>query len=404
MDLTLYQQEMLDGRFGKGKAMAMRIQVAIGDGFRAQRMVPITRAHVALSAQEADTWFARKLRDAGAVCAIPPTVNPGYCLKLFEQLGYINAKSSALMRETHEVYRDLGANLTYSCTPYLFGNIPRYRETVAFSETSVTVYANSVLGAKTNRESSASALCAAITGYVPEYGMLLDENRLGTILVQVDTPLEDEFDFALLGLNAKHIGRGVPVFTGIASERVSTEDLMALGTQLNVAGVADFFHMVGVTPDASDLSRAFGGHEPEHTVTITRTELDEQRKLLIPASTDRIDFVMLGCPHYTYRQICRAAALMERTPPKVPVWILTSAANTALAEANGLAQQLARCGTQLVSDTCVDEHSCWGHLAGQRGVTDSPKCAYYMRSFGVELAVCDVKTCLEWAGRGGIEA
>ena len=106
MDLTLYQQEMLDGRFGKGKAMAMRIQVAIGDGFRAQRMVPITRAHVALSAQEADTWFARKLRDAGAVCAIPPTVNPGYCLKLFEQLGYINAKSSALMRETHEVYRD----------------------------------------------------------------------------------------------------------------------------------------------------------------------------------------------------------------------------------------------------------------------------------------------------------
>lgn len=95
---------------------------------------------------------------------------------------------------------------------------------------------------------------------------------------------------------------------------------------------------------------------------------------------------------------------LERTPPKVPVWILTSAANTALAEANGLAQQLARCGTRLVSDTCVDEHSCWGHLAGQRGVTDSPKCAYYMRSFGVELAVCDVKTCLEWAGRGGIEA
>ena len=139
-------------------------------------------------------------------------------------------------------------------------------------------------------------------------------------------------------------------------------------------------------------------------MTITRTELDEQRKLLIPASTDRVDFVMLGCPHYTYRQICRAAALMERTPPKVPVWILTSAANTALAEANGLAQQLARCGTRLVSDTCVDEHSCWGHLAGQRGVTDSPKCAYYMRSFGVELAVRDVKTCLEWAGRGGIEA
>lgn len=403
MELTPHQQEMLDGRFGKGKAMAMRIQKAIGDGFRAQRMVPITRAHVALSAQEADTWFARKLRDAGAVCTISPTVNPGYCLKLFEQLGYINEKSSALMRETHKVYRDLGANLTYSCTPYLFGNIPRYRETVAFSETSVSIYANSVLGARTNRESSASALCAAITGYAPEYGMLLDENRLGNILVQVETPLTDEFDFALLGLTAKFIGRGVPVFTGIPSESVSTECLMALGTQLNVAGVSDLFHMVGITPDAPDLDRAFGGHTPERTVTITRAELDEQKQHLLPSGTDRIDFVMLGCPHYTYHQISRAAALMERTPPKVPVWILTSAANAALAEANGLTSLLARYGARLVKDTCVDEHACWGHLAGQHGATDSPKCAYYMRAFGVELAVCDAATCFDWAGRGGIE-
>lgn len=161
---------MLDGRYGKGKALAMRVQKTIGEGFRAQRMVPITRAHVALSAQEADTWFARKLRDAGAQCAVPPTVNPGYCLKYFQQMGCVDEKSSALMRETHQVYQDLGAILTYSCTPYLFGNIPRYGETVSFSETSVTVYANSVLGARTNRESSASALCAAITGFVPNAG------------------------------------------------------------------------------------------------------------------------------------------------------------------------------------------------------------------------------------------
>lgn len=112
MTLTQYQQDMLDGRYGKGRALAMHIQKTLGEGFRAQRMVPITRAHVTLSAQEADTWFARKLRDAGARCAVPPTVNPGYCLKFFEKMGYIDEKSSALMRETHQVYQDLGAVLT----------------------------------------------------------------------------------------------------------------------------------------------------------------------------------------------------------------------------------------------------------------------------------------------------
>lgn len=402
MELTPYQQEMFDGLHGRGKALAIQIQKAIGEGFKAKRMVPITRAHVALSAQEADTWFARKMRDAGAVCSIPPTVNPGYCLKVFEELGYVNNKSSALMRETHQVYRDLGANLTYSCTPYLFGDIPRYGKTVAFSETSVTVYANSVLGARTNRESSASALCAAITGFVPEYGALLDENRLGTTLVQVNTPLKDEFDFALLGLNAKRIGRGVPVFAGIDPSQVTTEKLMALGAQLNVAGVVDLFHMVGVTPEAPTLERAFGGKEPERVVEITREHLDEQKAALMPGDVDRISFVMLGCPHYTYEQIRRAAQLLTRSPANVPVWILTSRAVLQLARENGLDAVLEHNGARLVPSTCVDESACWGHLAGQYGATDSPKCAYYMQAFGVKLAVRDVETCLAWANQGGL--
>lgn len=400
MTLTQYQQDMLDGRYGKGKSMAMRIQKAIGDGFRARRMVPITRAHAALSAQEADTWFARKMRDAGAKCAIPPTVNPGYCLKYFEKIGIIDEKSSILMRETHQVYQDLGAILTYSCTPYLFGNIPRYGEVVSFSETSVTVYANSVLGARTNRESSASALCAAITGFVPEYGMLLDENRLGTVLVQVDAPLKSEFDFALLGLNAKRIGPGVPVFTGIDSSTVTTEGLIALGAQLNVAGMIDIFHMVGVTPDAPNLERAFGASEPQRIVTITQKHLDEQQALL-SKHYRQADFVLLGCPHYTYDQVCRSAQILNESPAAVPVWILTSAAVVDLAWSTGVARQLEQNGAALVPDTCVDEAPCWGHLAGQHGYTDSPKCAYYMRAFGVELEVANRETCLNLAAKGG---
>lgn len=403
MELTPYQQDMLDGRYGKGKAMAIQIQKAIGEGFRAERMVPITKAHVALSAQEADTWFARKMRDAGAVCAVAPTVNPGYCLKYFRQAGRVSEAEAALMKETDRVYRALGANMTYSCTPYLFGNIPRYGETVAYSETSVTVYANSVLGARTNRESSASALCAAITGFAPEYGTLLDENRLGTVLVRVNAIMKDEFDYALLGLNAPKIGRGIPVFQVVDPDLVTTEELIALGAQLNVAGVTDMFHMVGVTPEAPDLERAFGGREPAAVVELTQACLDEQRAKLCPDKIDRIDFVMLGCPHYTYQQIYRVAKLLEAQPARIPVWILTSKAVAQLVETNGMDLILKKGGAQVIPDTCVDQSKCWGYLAGRFGATDSPKCAYYMQAFGVELAVRDVEQCLLWAHKGGVE-
>lgn len=401
MVLTKHQQDMLDGKYGKGKAMAMQIQTAVGEGFSARRMVPAARVHVALSAQEADTWFARRLRDAGAVCAVAPTVNPGYCLEYFKGLGFVDEASSALMKETEEVYRDLGAILSYSCTPYLFGNIPRYAEVVSFSETSASVYANSVLGARTHRESSGSALCAAITGYVPEYGVLLEENRSGTVLVEVQAHMETDFELTLLGLTAKKIGGGIPVFKGI-SKNVTTEGLIALGAQLNVAGACDMFHIPGLTPEAADLRQALGGRAPDRTVIITEQDLERAREEYLPMPKSKPEFVMLGCPHYTYRQIRRVTELLEGRTTAADIWILTSAADKDLAARTGLETRLKSCGGRLLADTCVDQAACWGHLAGKFGATDSPKCAYYMQTFGVELAVQDVDTCIRWALEGRI--
>lgn len=176
MELTAYQQEMLDGVWGKGKSMAMQVLVGIGKCFDAPRLVPITRAHVSLSAQEADLWFSGKLLAAGASCAVPPTVNPGYSLDYFG--GQISEAAVENMRQVDRTYRQLGARMTYSCTPYLGDNVPEFGEIVAFSETNATIFVNSVLGARTNRESAASALCAAVTGFTSEYGMLLEKTAL----------------------------------------------------------------------------------------------------------------------------------------------------------------------------------------------------------------------------------
>ena len=150
----------------------------------------ITRAHVALSNQEADLWFAEKMLAGGAECRVTPTVNPGFCLEFFKNRDMVAPEYADLMQRTHNAYKALGAQLSYNCTPYIDTNVPNYREVTAFSESSATPYINAVWGARSNREGANSALCAAITGYVPEYGLLLDENRKGDILVDIQADVK----------------------------------------------------------------------------------------------------------------------------------------------------------------------------------------------------------------------
>ena len=373
MELTAYQQEMLDGVWGKGKSMAMQVLVGIGKCFDAPRLVPITRAHVSLSAQEADLWFSGKLLAAGARCAVPPTVNPGYSLDYFG--GRISEAAAENMRQVDRTYRQLGARMTYSCTPYLGDNVPEFGEIVAFSETNATIFVNSVLGARTNRESAASALCAAVTGFTPEYGMLLEKNRFATVAVEVQATLSGDFDYAVLGLLGKKIGKGVPAFLGLPRD-ISTEALIALGTQLNVSGSFDLFHIPGVTAEAlEDFS---------------------------PSPSGSIEYCILGCPHYTYTQLEEVAGLLAGRAAQVPIYILTSSAVKARAREAGLEQRLQGLGAVLIPDTCVDEACCWGYLAGRPGVTDSPKGAYYMETSGIQLAVRDRSTCIRWAQNGRV--
>lgn len=399
MELTTYQKEMLDGVWGKGKSMAMQVLVGIGKCFDAPRLVPITRAHVSLSAQEADLWFSGKLLAAGASCAVPPTVNPGYSLDYFG--GQISEAAAENMRQVDRTYRQLGARMTYSCTPYLGDNVPGFGETVAFSETNATIFVNSVLGARTNRESAASALCAAVTGFTPEYGMLLEENRYATVAVEVQATLSGDFDYAVLGLLGKKIGKGVPAFLGLPRD-ISTEALIALGTQLNVSGSFDLFHIPGVTAEARRWGDVFGGKEPERRVIITREDLDKALEDFSPSPSAPIEYCILGCPHYTYTQLEEVAGLLAGQAARVPIYILTSSTVKARAREAGLEQRLQGLGAVLIPDTCVDEACCWDYLADRPGVTDSPKGAYYMETAGIQLAVRDRATCIRWAQNGRV--
>lgn len=401
MYLTGEEREMLDGKWGEGVATAMEVLVAIGEAFGAERMVEISRAHVALSNQEADLWFVEKLVRGGARCRVSPTVNPAFNLEYFQQVTTIDPDDEEIVKRTREAYRAIGATLTYNCTPYLEKNIPRFGEITAYSESSATPYMNSVYGARSNRESAQSALCAAVTGRTPLYGCLLEENRRGQVWVKVEADIRDDFDYQLLGYCVpSKASPGVPVFTGLPANP-SPEALMNLGAQLNTAGAVPLYHIVGVTPEAPTLEAAFGGREPERQVVITNKDLEETQKA-ISLEGGRIDFALLGCPHLTITQVGEIARLLEGKDLAVELWICTSFLTKELARRMGFLDIIRRAGGHVVEDTCIDQ-PCWRHLYGKKGVTESPKCAYYTKRRNMGFVVRSLRQCVEAAIKGEVE-
>lgn len=400
MNLTQEEKDMLSGKYGKGTAIAMKIQVAIGEVFNAPKMVPVSRTHVALSNQEADLWFVEKLVNEGAKCRISPTVNPGFNLEYFQCITDVKKEDEEIIKRTREAYKKIGATLTYDCTPYLEKNVPRFGEITAFSESSATPFINSVYGARTNRESAQSALCAAITGRTPYYGYLLDENRKGQILVEVKADIKDDFDYQMLGYcTPKKINFKTPVFVGMP-QNPSQAALMNLGAQLNTGGNVPLYHIVGVTPEAKTIDDAFQGGKPEDVVTITNEDLRKMQEELTDEG-GKIDFALFGCPHFNLNQVSEVVSLVKGKKLKVPLWIMTSSLTKELAKRMGYLEILKDAGGDIVDDTCMDQ-PCWHFLYGKKGVTDSPKCAYYTKRRNMEFVIRRLEECVEAAIRGEI--
>ena len=392
---------MLNGEFGQGTRKAIELLVTIGDAYDAEKMIPISRAHAASSGQEGDLYFVELLADGGAKCVVPTSTNPVYDIKYFDRLFEAPEKEVEVARRVMEGYKRLGAILSWSCVPYLAENIPLNGEIVAFSESSATPYVNSVIGAKTNREAAQSALAAGIIGKTPECGLLLKENRKGTVLVKVEANLKDEFDYSLLGeFVGKEIGYGIPVFVGI-SKRPSTEEFINFCAMSNTSGAIPMFYVPGFTVEAKTVEEAFQGDASQERITVTGADLKKTCKDLQTAN-GKIDFVMLGCPHYTLKQMGDVAKLLrgKKLRKGVSFWVCTSATAKMLAERTGYIDTIQKAGGRVVADTCIDE-PCWTIYKDKVGMTDSPKCAYYRRF--KDVAVGRLEDCVRAAIEGKSE-
>lgn len=402
MFLTDDEKRMLEGESGFGVQKAMELLYALGKAFDAERLIPVTRAHVALSGQEGDTYWCGLLADGGARCKVVPTTNPAWDVTSLTKRYDVTQEELDLALRTFEVYRKIGAQLSYCCTPGLGTNVPAFGEHVAFSESSATPYVNSVLGARSNRESSVSALAAAVVGKTPLYGLHLEENRKGEFLVVVDAELDEPYDWGLLGWYiGRFTGSRVPVIRlKNMDRRPSPEDLLYFGAELNTSGAVPMYHIEGLTPEALTGADIFAGKPPGAEFVVTNRELQEQEEAL-SEKKGPINLVMLGCPHYTYGQIRNVEKLFRgrRVKEGVAFWILTSFDALEMAERSGEKDRLRELGVDLVADTCIDE-PCWKSFEGGLGMTDSPKNAYYRERRGQPFVIRRLSECVEAAIRG----
>jgi predicted aconitase len=380
MKLTREENRMLEGQDGQATRKAMEILVAIGTIYGADQLLPVSSVQIAGVSYdnlgEAGLEFLAEMASDDAKVKVLTTLNPaGMDIENWQVLG-IAADFALNQLRVIEAYTKMGVVPTCSCTPYLFGNLPHYGEHVAWAESSAVCYANSVLGARTNREGGPSALAAALTGKTPNYGFHLAENRRPTLTVQVQTILTGTHDFGTLGIaigkaiEARKI-KDIPYIRGLPG--ASMEELKSFCASIATYGGLALFHMEGITPE-SVLYQA-----PGNTLTITSNDLEAADRLLNePQYADQVDFVSLGCPHLSLQEIARVADLLKGKQVTKTFWITTARPTKRIADQMGYTSIIEESGAVFATDTCCVVSPIKGRFKVM--ATDSAKACYYAAS------------------------
>lgn len=347
MELTKKQQSMLDGESGEACRQSMEILVALGKIYGAKGMIPITSAQIAgvsyKTIGDAGLEYLQDLAGKGARVAIPAFLNPaGMDSEQWKGLGVPEAFAKKQL-EVLASYRSMGIAMTCTCTPYLVGIRPKLGEHIAWSESSAVSFANSVLGARTNREGGPSALAAAICGCTPNYGLHLDENRVADFLVKVDVPLKGMADFGALGAFAGEAAKGkAPAFTGVAG---ATEDrLKSLGASMAAWGSSAIYFVKGVTPE-------WNVEEGAEEISFGSQELKEAREKM--GGDGKPDIIAIGCPHASLAEIEEVAAAVKGKRLKSKLWVCTARKTREAAQKAGYVKAIEDAGGNVVADTCM---------------------------------------------------
>jgi predicted aconitase len=400
---------MLSGTAGDAAAMAMRIVTRMADLMGAERLVAITSAHIdgCLYHGDGGVEFAERLVSGGARVRVPTTLNVGALDLLHPTRVRADAHRYTMTRRHMAAYVKLGCRPTWTCAPYQSGHRPAAGEHVAWGESNAVAFANSVLGARTNRYGDFLDICCAVVGRAPFTGLHLDASRRATVLVDVsglpaDLMAADVF-YPVLGtwLGAE-IGEEVAVIDGLPAT-ITEDQLKSLGAAASSSGAVGLFHVVGVTPESPTVTAALGARQPRRAVHVTPAMLCAARDRLSTSASARIDAVAVGSPHFSLAEFLDLERLCADRRFRVPFYACTARDVLRELESGGHLEALERAGVELIVDTCVVVTPI---LASKRGgvlMTNSGKFAHYTpANTGYEVVYGSLEDCVASAVAGRV--
>lgn len=401
---------MLRGEHGPAAEMAMSIVARMAEVAGATELLDITGAHIDSTVYigEAGLEFAERLASLGAKVAVPTTLNVS---GLDEHHWREWAVPSEWARQAYRqmvAYQSMGTVPTWTCAPYQTEMRPQFGQQIAWGESNAIVFANAVLGARTERYPDLFDICCAITGRAPASGLHLAQNRAGQLLFRlVDIPerlqQSDDFYPVLGNLIGKVALDKIPVIDGM-DVKPDEDQLKAFGAAAASSGGVAMFHMVGVTPEAPTLESALHGQPPLETIPVTMAALRESRRSLTHTDSPRLDMVVLGSPHFSLAEYRRLAPMLreKRKHPGVKFLVTSSRAMTQLAQRAGLLEPLEAFGAQITVDTCILT-SPMLPAEIQNLMTNSAKFAYYTPGLlGRKISFGSLEDCVNSAVAGEI--
>ena len=410
MHLTDEEKSILDGKQGGAARIALAVLVDLGELFGAKELMKISQVHIdaTLYMVDAGLEFAERIAGLGGEVAVPTSLNPS-AIDLLRWKAYrVPAEILTKHKRLEEAYLKMRATPTWTCAPYQNGIIPRFGEQIAWGESNAIAFANSIIGARTNRYADLMDVCAAIIGKVPKFGLHLTVNRKAKILIRLKDisaqMFENEAIYPLLGyLLGEMAGDQVATIKGIP-QNVKIDSLKGFCAAAASSGAIGLFHMVGITPEAQTLEMCLHGNKPEKVIDITPNLIKKAEDRLCTAKSDAVDLIVTGCPHYSPAEFNRLVQLIKgkKVHSSVIFWAFTNRSVYAWIKDNGILTDLAGAGVMVFTDGCPLQYpkETWHFSAA---MTDSAKFANYCFSQrGLDAAYGSLADCVETAVRGKI--
>lgn len=401
---------MLDGEQGRARQIAMRILTTMAIVYGAESLLDISSAHIdgVLYHGISGLEFVQALVEADGQVVVPTTLNVGALDLMHPEVFQGTAQVAALARQTMTSYEQLGCQPIYTCTPYQTSARPKFGEQIAWAESNAIVFANSVLGARTQRYGDFIDICCALTGRAPAAGLHLTEHRRGQVLYTLhDIPeqlLQEDVLFPVLGyLIGATTQNLIPVIQGLLPE-TSEDQLKALGAATASSGAVGLFHAVGITPEANTLDDALQGQAPIKHITVTMDDLRKTRDSLATAPDGTIDAVALGSPHFSLQEFEQLLPLVELYPPRADIEFIVCTNRIVLAALHkrGWLDRLKALGVTVIVDTCVVVTPIMRVKHGTL-MTNSGKFAHYAPgNIGLSTIYGSLQECVRSAAIGSV--